>query len=171
MRRTSGIAAAQGKREEVTHSQTLALSLTRRTKNSFDPPLTEKTRQTPFILTLSDGLALPCCTESTPAVADSFRSLRMLAALTVRERTPKKSSSSRNAGEAEGRVTFHPVATGATAAAGVGADDGAADDDLLMLFEGRNTVQPSDIFIYSNEERKLFLMWRFEREEGRGGGG
>ena len=68
-------------------------------------------------------------------------------------------------------MTFHPVATGATAAAGVGADDGAADDDLLMLFEGRNTVQPSDIFIYSNEERKLFLMWRFEREEGRGGGG
>ena len=63
----------------------------------------------------------------------------MLAALNVRERTPKKSSSS-SAVAAEGRVTFHPVA------AGVGVK--VADVAPWMLLEGRDTAQPSDGIIY-----------------------
>lgn len=84
----------------------------------------------------------------------------MFAALDVRERTPKKSSSS-SAGAAEGRVTFQPVA------AGVGVAD---DDDVapVMVLEGRDTAQPSDdiIYVYSNEEEKLFVVFN-----GDGGGG
>ena len=85
----------------------------------------------------------------------------MPAALTVRERTPKKSSSS--SGAAEGRVTFHPVAC----ATGVGADD---DDDFGLLFEGRDTAQPSDILIIqTREEKKLFLIGKRRRRRRRGG--
>ena len=72
--------------------------------------------------------------------------------MTVRDLTPKKSSSSSRGRTAEGRLTLHPVG-----AAGVRDDD---DDDggflLMVLLEGRDTAQPSDdiLFIYSNEGNK-----------------
>lgn len=78
----------------------------------------------------------------------------MQAAFTVRERTPKKSSSSRRASAAEGRVTFQPASAAATA--GVGDED--TDDDNDALFEGRDAAQPSDIFNYSNKEQMLMFI-------------
>lgn len=81
----------------------------------------------------------------------------MPAALTVRERTPKKSSSSR--GRAEGRVTFQPVG---------GDRDNDADAEGDALFEGRDTDQPSDIFdsiIQTKKKKSCFerVLFRLQR--------